>query len=426
MELDRENRLHENCKGLILAVSGGGDSMAMLHAYANETWDFPLYVAHVHHGLRPESDEEAVLVEEYCSRLGIDCKVFHTSVKDAMQKGETVESAARRLRYGFFKTYAQQVGATHLATAHTLDDQCETVLLHLIHGSGAKGLCGISPLRKEDGITLIRPLLQWEKRDILQYCTAHSIPFVNDPSNEDLSFTRNRIRHVILPEMEKINPNLRQTVGRTAEIMQHQQQALTQRAEEFLATYPSQIPADRLTELPRGEQAEILRSWFESKGKILSYEQTEQALALLQKPTGTVEFDRRYRLHLGQNQLTVTVPEEPLQKTEITSESTVLCDGRTLTLSRTLATKENRNTLIPAILPLTLRPRREGDKIGTAGGTKTLKKRLIELKIPQPQRDRLWVLTQNETLLWCEQAGVNQKILPQIGEEGYFISLSEQ
>ncbi|MBQ1965903.1 MAG: tRNA lysidine(34) synthetase TilS, partial [Clostridia bacterium] len=345
---------------------------------------------------------------------------------DEMQKGETVESAARRLRYGFFKTYAADVGATHLATAHTADDQCETVLLHLIHGAGPKGLCGILPLRTEDGLTIIRPLLNVEKKEILSYCKTHSVPFATDASNEDLTYTRNRIRHVILPEMEKINPNLRQTVCRTAETVQKQQEALTQRAEEFLSTHKNNLPADRLRQLPEGEQAEILRRWFETKGKPLSFEQTAQALALLQKTTGTVEFDRCYRLHLGQNRLTITTPEEPLQEQTVTTETTPLCDGRTLVLTKTLATKENRHGLIPAALPLTLRPRREGDKIGTAGGTKTLKKRLIELKIPQEKRDRLWILCYGETVLWCEAVGVNQKNLPAEGEEGYFISLSEQ
>ena len=426
MELNRDPRLHEYCQGLVLAVSGGADSMAMLHAYAHGGFDFPLYVAHVHHGLRPESDGEANLVEDYCRSLHLPCRIFRTSVKDEMQKGETVESAARRLRYGFFKTYAADVGATHLATAHTADDQCETVLLHLIHGTGPKGLCGILPLRNEGPLTLIRPLLTVGKDEILAYCNANAIPFVTDASNEDLAYTRNRIRHVILPEMKKINPNLRQTVCRTAETMQRQQEALTRRAEEFLSVHRDSLPVTRLSELPEGEQAEILRQWFETKGKHLSFEQTAQALALLQKTTGTVEFDRFYRLHLGQDRLTLTTPEEPLQEQAVTTETTLLCDGRILTLIKTTSTQENRRHLIPASLPLTLRTRREGDRMGTAGGTKTLKKRLIELKIPQEKRDRLWILCKDNQILWCEGVGANQKTLPEEGEEGYFISLSEQ
>ena len=418
-------RLYESCKGLILAVSGGADSMAMLHAFLSHPPEFPLYVAHVHHGLRNESDQEAAAVVSYCEAHGLPCRVFYTNVRDEMEKGETVESAARRLRYGFFKEYAQEVGATHLATAHTADDQCETVLLHLIHGAGPKGLGGILPLRKEGALTVIRPLLHLSKEEILSYCKEHSIPYFEDESNSDLTYTRNRIRHVILPELRKINPNLRQTLCRTAETLQKQQQALSLRAEEFLAAHPRFLPADQLKALPEGEQREILRTLFESQGKILSFEQTKQALALLSKETGTVEFDRAYRLHLGQNRLTLCLEQEPLQEVTVTEETTLLPDGRTLVLQRVPTTEKNRYGLIPAVLPLTLRPRREQDKITGTGGTKTLKKRLIELKIPQNQRDRLWVISHGDDVLWCESVGTNRRTSPKIGEDGYFIRLSE-
>ncbi len=422
----KESDLHDGCKGLILAVSGGPDSMAMLRCYAEDPPGFPLCVAHVHHGLRPESDGEERMVTEYCRTLGIPCRVLHAKVRDEMQKGETVESAARRIRYGFFRALAAEMGFTHLATAHTRDDQCETVLLHLLHGAGPKGLCGILPKRKEGDLTVIRPLLQWSKEEVLAYCGAHGVPYAVDASNEDLSYTRNRIRHVLLPEMEKINPNLRQTLCRTASALQKQQEALEQRAKEFLTAHPHGLPARTLQALPEGEQAEILRSLLSSVGKQLSFEQTEQALALLKKETGTVEFDRKYRLHLGQDLLTLTEKAEPLPKIVITEEKTVLPDGRILRLEKRAAQETDRHSLIPARLPLTLRPRKEGDTIGTPGGTKTLKKRMIELKIPQAQRDRLWVLSDGDSLLWCETVGTNPKISPNPTEEGYFISLSEK
>ncbi len=421
-----EFSLHEDCSGLILAVSGGPDSMAMLYWYTQEKPEFPLYVAHVHHGLRPESDQEETLVTEYCKKYSLPCFVFHAHVKDEMEKGETVESAARRIRYEFFHSLAKTTGASHLATAHTADDQCETVLLHLLHGAGPKGLCGISPKRREGRLTLIRPLLESTKEEILQYCAEEQVPYAWDQSNDDLTYTRNRIRHRLLPEMEQINPNVRRSVCKTAQALQRQQQGVELRAKEFLDAFPEGLPADRFRTLPQGEQAEILRQLFGKLGKQLSFEQTDQALALLNKETGSVEFDRKYVLHLGQNLLTVSEKTDPLPEISVTGEETVLPDGRILKLTKAVCDKTNQSRLIPATLPLILRPRKPGDAIRTPGGSKTLKKRMIELKIPLQKRNQLWVLTDGETVFWCENVGFNPEITPKETERGYFISLSEK
>ena len=416
--------LHDDCTGLILAVSGGADSMAMLRWYAQQTWDFPLIVAHVHHGLRDESNREERLVKECCNALSLPCHVFHTNVKSEMQKGETVESAARRLRYDFFQKLAKTVGASHLATAHTKDDQCETVLLHLLHGAGARGLGGILPKRQDGALTLIRPFLGVEKRELLSYCAEMGIDYAQDQSNDDVTYTRNKIRHHLLPVLEEINPNVRDALCRTAMAMQRQQQALEVRAQAFLRENSGELAADKLRALLPGEQAEVFRQFFAAQGKHLSFEQTNQCMELLDKTTGTVEFDRKYRLHLGQNRLTLSQEEPPLPSLSVTAKETPLPDGRILRLEDAICDKSNQNRLICAELPLTLRSRKEGDELRTPGGTKTLKKRMIELKIPQEDRNKLWVLTDGDTVLWCESVGINTEKTPKEGEKGYFVSLS--
>ena len=415
--------LYEGCKGLLLAVSGGPDSMAMLDQHVKARPPFPLTVAHVNHGLRPESDGEEALVRDYCEAHGIPCLVRRADVKREMQKGETVESAARRIRYAFFRSVAKETGATHLATAHTRDDQCETVLLHLLHGAGARGLRGILPLRKEGTLTVVRPLLSCGKSELIAYCRDNAVPYATDASNDDLSYTRNRVRHLLLPEMERINPNVRRALCRTAESLRMTQAAAEARAEAFLATHPEGLPADELRSLPEGERAEILRKKFEEMGKTLSFEQTEQALELLKKETGSVEFDRKYRLHLGQNRLIFSQKRDPLPTVLIKDEITRLPDGRILRLERKSARETDRNALIPAVLPLTLRPRKPGDRMGTG---KTLSDRMAAEKIPQPDRDRLWLLAAEGRILWCEGLGTDPDALPKNTEEGYFVSLSEQ
>lgn len=423
-----EEELEIHCSGLILAVSGGADSMAMLAWYASRSLPFPIVAVHIHHGLRPESEAEAELVKDFCHRLALPCRIFRTDVRKEMLPKETVESAARRLRYAFLRQAAREEGASHIATAHTLDDQAETVLLHLIHGAGLNGLCGILPKRQEADRILIRPLLRCTRADTEDFCARQSIPFVLDPSNEDRSYTRNRIRHEILPKLREINPNITATVGRTATALQMHRAAAEERAEAFLKDAPQDLSVSRLTTLSKGDRAEVLRLWFARRGKDLSAEQTGQALSLLEKREGTVEFDRRWRLHLGQNRLSMEeiLPADPFPPRTVTGDPIHLPDGRTLRLAPLKANKENRNTLLSLPLPLTLRTRRNGDKIRTPGGTKSLAKRMAELHIPLFERDTLLLLADGSHVLWCEGVGAAHQTAPEEGCEGYFITLSEE
>jgi tRNA(Ile)-lysidine synthetase-like protein len=171
-----------------------------------------------------------------------------------------------------------------------------------------------------------------------------------------------------------------------------------------------------------------LRQWFASFGKILSAEQTKQALQLLQKQEGTVEFDRRWILHAGQNRLSLRQKEKPAEGTllSVESESTRLPDGRTLRLIPTVATAQNRFTLIPKILPLTLRTRKNGDKILTRAGTRSLAKQMMEQKIPAEERDRRRILTHEDEILWCEGLSLSLKTAPKTGDEAYFVFLSAE
>jgi len=420
--------MEEDCRGLILAVSGGSDSMAMLRWYAERSLPFSVTVAHVHHGLRKDSDEEAEMVKDFCAQKGIPLRICHLQVRDARRKGETTESAARRLRYEFFRAVAKEREATHIATGHTENDQAETVLLHLIHGAGPRGLCGIRPLRKEGELTLIRPLLAVKKEETEAYCRENGVPYAEDPSNRDPIYTRNRIRHEILPALEKINPRITEALARTAEALRKQQDAAEERADRFLAKEGTSLSKTSLTKLPEGDRAEVFRRLFFHRGKILSAEQTGQALALLKKEEGSVEFDRRWILHLGQGLLTLQDKRELPQDEPIpvAEEETVLPDGRCLRLIPVTVTEENRRHTVERKLPLVLRHRKNGDKITTAAGTRPLAKILAEKKIPSPERDRLWVLTDGETLLWCEKAEIRRKNEPETGKQAYFVLLSGQ
>lgn len=200
---------------VLVAVSGGADSMALLHLL-HELHPEGLCAAHFDHGIRPDGGRDRALVESFCARRGIpcDCGVGDVLARARVQK-ESLEEAARKLRYEFLEAAADRAGATRIATAHTLDDHIETVLMRLLRGSGIRGIAGIPARRGR----IIRPLLSARRLDTVTYCHENSVPFREDPTNADTRFARNRIRHVVLPTLRRADPGVEDdlvAVGRVA------------------------------------------------------------------------------------------------------------------------------------------------------------------------------------------------------------------
>jgi tRNA(Ile)-lysidine synthase len=187
----------DRASGILAAVSGGPDSMALMHLLAR--WSgtgrrAPVLVATVDHGLRPEAAGEAAFVAREAASLGL----AHRTLAWRGDKPRTgIQEAAREARYGLLVRCAREEGASHLVTAHTRDDQAETVLMRLARGSGLTGLSGMRRDRDRDGIRHLRPLLDWPKEALLDLCRAQGWPFVSDPSNRDERFERVRWRRIM-------------------------------------------------------------------------------------------------------------------------------------------------------------------------------------------------------------------------------------
>jgi tRNA(Ile)-lysidine synthase len=164
--------------------------------------------AHLNHQLRPEADEDERFVVELCCRLGVTCEVGRVAVdRLAAESGDGIEAAARKARYHFLEQAAGRLGARLVATAHTADDQAETILHRIVRGTGIRGLAGMSRVRPLGHATLIRPLLDVRRAELQAYLDALGQPYRHDPSNADLRFTRNRIRHETMPQLqEQYNP----------------------------------------------------------------------------------------------------------------------------------------------------------------------------------------------------------------------------
>jgi len=205
-------RLFRRLEKLVVAVSGGPDSVAallLLHELGQEA-GFEVVAAHFDHKLRPDSTADREFVTDLCERLGVPCMTGEGDVGLAAFDMRTgIEETARRLRYQFLAFAAERQGAGAVATGHTADDHVETVLHHLVRGSGVRGMRGMlpsAPLPGMPSLKLIRPLLPLARSDTVAVCEAAGIDYRRDETNDDLGATRNRIRHVVLPQLREENP----------------------------------------------------------------------------------------------------------------------------------------------------------------------------------------------------------------------------
>lgn len=236
-ELLREERMLAPGRRVVVAVSGGADSVALLYLLheLSASWGFRLTVAHLDHGLRGgESAADADFVALFAGRLGLSAVIQ----KCAVEPGPGLEARAREIRYRFLLQTAAEQGARDIAVGHHADDVAETVLLNLIRGAGSAGLAGISPLREVENAAgrfrILRPLIRERREELISYLRRKGQTWREDFMNQDLSFLRNRLRHHLLPLLESYNPAIRETLVRLAEISRRDAEFLQTQARQWL------------------------------------------------------------------------------------------------------------------------------------------------------------------------------------------------
>ncbi|MCX7705148.1 MAG: tRNA lysidine(34) synthetase TilS [bacterium] len=205
--------------GILLAVSGGPDSIALVNISAeNLQIKERMHIAYIHHGLRKNADKELQFVRNLAKKIGVP---FHyRKIRVKKTKGISLEEQARIKRYEALVDIARKTKCKAILTAHTMDDQVETVLLNFITGAGLKGLCGMQTVSEiNKNVLLIRPFLSISKKQILSYLKEKNIKFMLDESNIDTKFRRNFIRHKVLPLLEEINPGVKKNIYRTSKIL---------------------------------------------------------------------------------------------------------------------------------------------------------------------------------------------------------------
>lgn len=256
--MEQWDMLPEPGDTVLCAVSGGRDSMCLLHYLYTLSLrrDFRVAAAHLNHGMRPTAQRDEDMVRQFCEERDIPFFVGYEKVYDRAREWDLgVEETGRRLRYEFLSATADEIGASRIATAHHMGDQAETVLLNLLRGTGAEGLGGIPPVRGR----LIRPLLNTSRTEIEAYVAENGIAYVEDETNTDLNYARNRLRLVIWPELERINGAARENVARAAAIVRRESAYLDELAASYLPSKGTRLACADLLAAPEALRPRILR-----------------------------------------------------------------------------------------------------------------------------------------------------------------------
>lgn len=390
---------------VLLAVSGGRDSMTLLHwcAAHAQMWGVRLAVGHYHHGMRGQAaDRDQERVSAWCDHHAIPCYVGRGDVYgEATRQGRGVEEVGRTLRYTFLESLAQELGAGAIATAHNADDNAETLLLHLIRGSGLQGLTGIPPRRGR----LIRPLLTTTRAEIDAYVAAHAIPYGDDDTNEDDAYARNRLRHQVTPVLESLNPRYVESAAQAIYLLRQDNDYLNAQAAQLLLV------------ARRCDNGLLLEaSFLASRPAPIASRAVRQMLLQL---TGRTEFGQAHLQAVldlaaspapsGQASLPYGVTARRLYKDLLLTTAPPPAPVETRPLRE--GANDAGDWLVTVTGPaegLFLRQRRVGDEIRLPRqARKSLKKLLIEKKIPRCQRWALPVAADQEGVLAVALVGEN-------------------
>lgn len=396
--------------GVILcAVSGGADSMCLLHLLAEQSGagGFTVAAAHYNHHLRGEEAlRDEAFVRDFCAARAIPCTIGGGDVAgEAKRLGQGVEETARQMRYAFLRATAETLGAARIATAHNADDNAETLLLHLVRGTGLQGLTGIAPRRGD----LVRPLLTTSRADIESYVSAHAVPYVEDSTNADTAYTRNKLRHMVLPLLRELNPRLTESLSDTTRYLRADNDFLNAQAAmvcqnarwaednlvievRHLAGAPNAVApraARRLLEMMGDGDTDCSAAHLNA---IVDLCRGNDPSAVYFLPGGLLA-QRVYGDLLLTTQQEPPPPFAPVELRQ--GNNPIPGTDWTVTLSATLP-------------GLTARPRRQGDEITLAGrGTKTIKKLFIDEKIPRRLREQIPVVADEDGVLAVAGFGGN-------------------
>ena len=430
--IDRNHLLDQGDR-LVVGVSGGLDSMVLLHllnTYRQE-YNLSLVIAHVNHGLRPdESEKEAELVQEESRRLGLPFEYGQFNVKEFQKaRGLSPQDAARRIRFRFFNDLFRKHGAQKITLGHNADDQVETVLLRLIRGSGLRGLKGMLPIRQGK---VIRPLLETWRREIESFAIQNGIPFLQDSSNLKKNYLRNKLRLDLIPLIEKeYQPNFKKVIVKTSTILKEEDDYLERGAEEAYQTIVHEqngmlffrfsefqsihraiqwrVVQKMLGRIYNGGMETEVGAWWDGDSIDSKLSHPSPSL-FLELPHG-VYLEKRYDMvFLGKGRVK---PIPPFEVELTTPGHTFIEEIEKEVVVEQIDRGDQFGDLIgdpnTALLdyqslqsPLKVRNFRPGDRFQPLGvkGNQKLKEFFIDHKVPRFERPKIPILTSGERIAW--------------------------
>lgn len=424
---------------VLVALSGGPDSVALLHLLLGVAADrrLTLLAAHFDHRLRPESAAEAERVLGWCRLWGVSCTVGRPATRP-----RPTQAALREARYRFLRRTAARVRADRIATGHQADDQAETVLLRILRGTGVRGLGGI-PLRRG---AYVRPLLPFWRREILDFLAGRGIPYLVDPANRDRRWARARVRHDLLPLLERgMEGDVRRrlvALARQARRADRALEAAAARAARAVRTDRApasavrpvrlRVARDRLRSYDPEIQARAVRRLARKLGHPLGRGGTRAAMEFIKRGRSGAGIDLAEGLRLWRefDDLWIGRPLElePDETLEIgepgEGSSRVAVGGRTYRVRWSTGPPGesaeggwSAELRLEALrFPLRLRGPRPGDRLKLRRGTRKLKRLFHEHRVPRSERPRRPVLVAGDEVVWAPGIGVARSVVP--GEEG--------
>ncbi len=415
--------------GVVVACSGGIDSMTLLHLFSlfAKNWDLRLAVAHLNHGLRgEEADKDETFVRQRTEALGVPFFSKRIDLKSlAAEKGQNLQEAGREVRYRFFEEVSDKTGGNRIAFGHNADDQAETVIMRIVRGAGLKGLGGIPPVRGN----IIRPLIEITREEIGVYGLAEKIEFREDPSNADKKYLRNRVRHDVIPLLKALNPNACVELCNLSGFARDANAYLEEEAARAFARISLSTGGDdgtvclnlaKINGLPSilkrkvifsaieeltGSRSGFYSSHIVSVEALLEKGQSGSALHLPKGVRVVVEYGKA---------LFSTMRDEtpPPYRYELNfpGETVIPEAGMTLLAVKRGAIDEKEEIGDDRLLldlsrieqPLLVRNFREGDRIRLPGmsGRKKLKSLFIDEKVPRAKRRRIPLVVSGDEILW--------------------------
>jgi len=420
---------------VIVGLSGGADSVALLHILcslkAEFFWD--ITAVHIHHGLRGEdADKDARFAAEFCKKLGVPCVIRRFDVKaEAKKRKLGEEETGRLLRYVVFRELAGEDG--FIAVAHHRQDQAETVLMRLCRGTGLQGLVGMRPVREN----VCRPLLFCSRGDIEAYCGENGLDWREDASNQEEIYTRNKLRLKVLPLLQEINPKAAEHIAETAELLALEEDFLEEQAENTFAAVRrdgsgEEVCLDRanLAKLHPALRKRVLRK---AMGEFLSADvsqvQIDALEDLLAKETGRsrdflngIHAENRYDL------LVLSLKKEQAEGYQYAlsvGEKTNIPE-RGISVSLWVSDRYEKHTNDTKCFDFAkcedtffCRTRKRGDMISLKTGRKKMKDLFIDEKVPRAEREMFPLITAGEEILWAAGLRVSAKHLPDEKTEKY-------